>query len=187
MESTSENMTPKTPTGVPMGGQKTEGEGRESTHIHEAITHTHDHYHVTHHHRRGIAGVGEWEHQTSWHTHEHSHLPLTHSHDYSRDEETAGFSRTKKPSSHSFWPDVSSGQSTSKEHKAATAQGSGPGSGHSALSSRITARRNAWNPTRATHRGQRSTDRVQQAGYMTAPDRRPTTSFSPCLTGAVHT
>ncbi|MGZ3677454.1 MAG: hypothetical protein ACXWQR_02670 [Ktedonobacterales bacterium] len=67
------------------GTQRTEGEGREATHSHPAVTHTHDHYHVTHHHRDGV--LGEWEHRTHWHTHEHDHTPLTHSHNYSRDDE----------------------------------------------------------------------------------------------------
>jgi hypothetical protein len=89
MDPVSENAAPQTPKGVPTGGQQTEGEGREPTHTHETVTHTHDHYHVTHHHRGGIAGVGEWEHRTSWHTHEHTHLPLTHSHDYNREDEAA--------------------------------------------------------------------------------------------------
>ena len=51
---------------------------------------------------------------------------------------------------------------TRKEHQAATAKWSGPGSGHSALSSRLQARRNAWNPIRVTHRGQRSADRTNR-------------------------
>jgi hypothetical protein len=50
-----------------------------------------------------------------------------------------------------------------------------------------TARRNAWNPIRETHRGQRSTDRAQQAGYMTPPDQLPPPPENPCPTGAVHT
>ena len=66
--------------------QRVQGEGKEPTHAHPAVTHTHDHWHITHHHRDGML-VGEWEHKSSWHTHEHNHGPMTHSHDYSREEE----------------------------------------------------------------------------------------------------
>jgi hypothetical protein len=75
------------------GTQRTEGEGKEATHMHGAVTHVHDHYHITHHHRGGDVSPGaadgreEWEHRTSWHTHAHSHHSLTHSHDYSQDDE----------------------------------------------------------------------------------------------------
>jgi hypothetical protein len=68
-----------------MATQQTEGEGKEPTHTHPAVTHSHDHYPVTHH-RRGTP-IGEWEHRTYWHTHEHNHNELTHTHDYSREEE----------------------------------------------------------------------------------------------------
>ena len=70
---------------TPPTTQRTEGEGRATTHTHPATTHTHDHYHVTHHHRGGP--LGEWEHRTSWHTHEHNHNSLTHSHDYGNEDE----------------------------------------------------------------------------------------------------
>ncbi len=49
-----------------------------------------------------------------------------------------------------------------KERKAATAKWSGPGSGHSDTSSRGKARRNALSPIRVTHRGQRSSGRINR-------------------------
>jgi hypothetical protein len=65
--------------GGPMSAkQRTEGEGMQSTHTHDAVTHSHDHYHVTHHHVEGDT----FEHRAYWHTHEHNHANLTHSHDY---------------------------------------------------------------------------------------------------------
>ncbi len=67
--------------------QSTAGEGKQPTHVHPETVHTHDHYHVSHHHKSGI--TGEWEHRTSWHTHEHNHAALTHSHDYSQDDEVS--------------------------------------------------------------------------------------------------
>ena len=68
--------------------QRTEGEGKEATHAHPAMTHAHDHYHVTHHHESGIKGtVGEFEHRAYWHTHEHNHAEMTHSHDYKHEDE----------------------------------------------------------------------------------------------------
>jgi hypothetical protein len=65
--------------------QTTEREGREPEHTHPATTHCHDRYHVTHEHSGSI--TGEWHHKTYWHTHPHNHNELTHSHDYSREEE----------------------------------------------------------------------------------------------------
>lgn len=65
--------------------QYAEGHGKEPEHMHPATTHMHDHYHVSHHHKGGM--LGEWDHRTSWHTHEHNHSQLTHSHDYSKDDE----------------------------------------------------------------------------------------------------
>ena len=68
-----------------MTAQRTEGEGREPTHTHPAVTHSHDQYHVTHHH---TGGAGDsLEHRVYWHTHPHNHNELTHSHDYDRDDE----------------------------------------------------------------------------------------------------
>ena len=87
METPSGTQPAATPSGVPAGAQQTEGEGREATNTHAAVTHLPDHYHISHHHRGGVAGVGEWEHRTYWHTHEHNHHPLTHSHDYSQEDE----------------------------------------------------------------------------------------------------
>ena len=44
-----------------------------------------------------------------------------------------------------------------------------------------------WDPIRATHLGQRSTDRTTQAGHMTATDQTTHRSCTrPCETGAVH-
>ena len=40
---------------------------------------------VSHHHKDGI--LGEWEHRTYWQSHLHNHSELTHSHDYSMDDE----------------------------------------------------------------------------------------------------
>src|SRR5438874_6875275 len=71
--------------------QRTEGEGTEGTHVHPARVHTHDHYHVSHHHKDGV--LGEWEHRTYWHTHEHNHTELTHSHDYSQQDEEANHAK----------------------------------------------------------------------------------------------
>jgi hypothetical protein len=87
METPSGMPSGDVPPATPISAQRTEGEGKEPTHVHEDVTHSHDHYHVTHHHRGGVAGLGEWEHQTSWHTHEHNHGQLTHSHDYGEEEE----------------------------------------------------------------------------------------------------
>ena len=65
--------------------QTTHGEGAQQAHTHPATVHTHDDYHVSHHHKDGM--LGEWEHRTFWHTHEHNHASLTHSHDYSLEDE----------------------------------------------------------------------------------------------------
>ena len=65
--------------------QWTEGEGREPEHTHPATEHGHDHWHVSHHHTGGLGD--DFEHRASWHTHVHNHAPLTHSHDYSRENE----------------------------------------------------------------------------------------------------
>ena len=74
-----------------------------------------------------------------------------------------------------------------KEQEAATAKWSGPGSGHSDPSSRLRARRNAGNPIRATHRGQRSstasTGRIHDRSRPLC--RKP--PKTPCQPGAVHT
>ena len=65
--------------------QRTEGEGNEPEHTHPATEHGHDHWHVSHHHTGRLGD--DFEHRASWHTHVHNHAPLTHSHDYSREDE----------------------------------------------------------------------------------------------------
>lgn len=70
-----------------MAAQHVEGEGKQLVHTHATQRHAHDHYHVTHHHAGGVLGVGEWDHRTFWHSHEHTHNELTHSHDYSQEDE----------------------------------------------------------------------------------------------------
>jgi len=65
--------------------QHTEGTGVQPEHTHNAEVHSHDHYHVSHHHTGEL--VPEFEHRTYWHTHDHNHNPLTHGHNYSREDE----------------------------------------------------------------------------------------------------
>jgi hypothetical protein len=72
------------------------------------------------------------------------------------------------------------GRSPSKQQTAARAQRSGPGSGQSVPSSRLTARGHARNLIRVTHRGQRS-------GADVSPDRGAVLSICTCPERAVHT
>ncbi len=63
--------------------QRIEGQGKEPAHTHRATVHAHDHWHVSHH----VGEDGQVEHRTFWHTHAHNRAELTHSHDYSRQDE----------------------------------------------------------------------------------------------------
>src|SRR6185437_11775276 len=78
-----------------------------------------------------------------------------------RGRRNGAFSRTKK---HPFLvrggsPILSPGRSPGKGANRIDGTKVRTGSGHSVVSSRLRARRNAWNPIRATHRGQRPVSR----------------------------
>jgi transposase len=76
---------------------------------------------------------------------------------------------------------------TRKEHQAAPAKWSGPGSRHSASSSCLKSAPQCSEPDPRNPSGPAVSRPRQQAGYMTAPDHPPTPPNSPCPKGAVHT
>ena len=79
--------------------QYAEGAGLEREHTHPAVVHTHDHYHVTHY---AAEVEGAVLHRVAWHTHEHNHAILTHSHDYSREDEERHHAREVHVHDHSM-------------------------------------------------------------------------------------
>jgi Transposase IS116/IS110/IS902 family len=76
---------------------------------------------------------------------------------------------------------------TRKEHQAATAKWSGPGSRHSASSSRLKSAPQCSEPDPRNPSGPAVSRPRQQAGYMTASHHPPTPPNSPCPKRAVHT
>jgi hypothetical protein len=104
-----------------------------------------------------------------------------------RDEET-GLGRTKKHPLSTGKRDVTIANGntamptpllatppdTHKEHQAATAKWSGPGSGHSAMSSRLKSAPQCSELDPRNPSGPAVSRPHEQAGYMTAPDRLST-------------